>query len=212
MILNRRTALAAALALAASPIWAEGEAPAATPAATALPVVEEMTLGNPDAKVTVIEYASFTCPHCRAFHEDVFGKLKTDYIDTGKINFVYREVYFDRFGLWAGMLARCGGKDKYFPMSDIIYSTQSDWLGDGDPATIAANLKKIGATVGIEPATVEACLNDQAMAEALVAEFQKNATADNVQGTPTFIINGESHSGEMPYEDFKALLETAMAG
>ena len=71
--------------------------------------VLEMSMGNPDADVTVIEYASFTCPHCRSFHEGAFKDLKKDYIDTGKINFIYREVYFDRFGLWAGMLARCGG-------------------------------------------------------------------------------------------------------
>ena len=69
-------------------------------------VVMEITMGDPNASTTVIEYASYTCPHCARFHEDVFKDLKTNYIDTGKINFVYREVYFDRFGLWAGMLAR----------------------------------------------------------------------------------------------------------
>ena len=71
-------------------------------------MIKEMSIGNPDSSVTVIEYASYTCPHCAAFHADTFKQLKADYIDTGKINFVYREVYFDRFGLWAGIVARCG--------------------------------------------------------------------------------------------------------
>jgi hypothetical protein len=79
--------------------------------------VLEMSLGNPDAPVTVIEYASFTCPHCRTFHDGPFKELKANYIDTGKIHFIYREVYFDRFGLWAGMLARCAGPERYFGIS-----------------------------------------------------------------------------------------------
>jgi hypothetical protein len=103
--------------------------------------VLEMSLGNPDADVTVIEYASFTCPHCRSFHETVFGQLKTNYIDTGKINFIYREVYFDRFGLWGGIVARCGGEAKYFGISDLLYKQQSEWLAGGDPAQIATMAK-----------------------------------------------------------------------
>ena len=207
---TRRFALVAGLALSASPLWAESHAAAEGDAA--MPVVQEMTLGNPDAAVTVIEYASFTCPHCKNFHDEVFGQLKADYIDTGKINFIYREVYFERFGLWAGMIARCGGGDKYFPIADVIYDTQREWIGDGEPTTVAENLRKIGRQVGIEEATLEACLNDQAMAEALVAEFQKNMATDDVSGTPTFLINGEKHTGEMPYDEFKALIDAKMAG
>jgi protein-disulfide isomerase len=208
--LSRRLAIGALAALTVTPLWAEGEAPAAT--TPAAPVIEVMSLGNPDATVTVIEYASFTCPHCANFHKDVFEQLKADYIDTGKINFVYREVYFDRFGLWAGMLARCGGKDKYFPVAKMIYETQQVWIGDGQPATIAENLKKIGLTVGMTGEQVDACLNDQVMAEALVADFQANMDVDQIEGTPTFIINGEKTTGEMPYEQFKAMIDTALAG
>ncbi len=71
-------------------------------------MIKEMSIGNPDAAVTVIEYASFTCPHCASFHASSFKQLKADYIDTGKINFIYRDVYFDRLGLWAAIVARCG--------------------------------------------------------------------------------------------------------
>lgn len=169
-------------------------------------LVQEMSLGNPNADVTVIEYASFTCPHCRSFHENVFDELKAEYIDTGKINFVYREVYFDRFGLWAGMLARCGGPDRYFGFVDALYSGQSEWTAGGDPATIAGNLRKIGRTAGLSDEEVNACLSDQGKAEAMVAFFEQSTKADGVNSTPSFVINGTKYSN-MSYDEFKAILD-----
>lgn len=171
-----------------------------------LPEVIEMSIGNPDAAVTVVEYASFTCPHCRNFHERVFRDLKKNYIDTDKINFIYREVYFDKFGLWAGMIARCSGPEKYFGIADMIYDKQSDWLASRNDAGIAADLRKLALTAGIEPDQLDVCLNDGAKAQALVAEFQKNATADEITSTPTFMINGKKYSN-MNYTDFAAILD-----
>jgi protein-disulfide isomerase len=168
--------------------------------------VEEMALGNADAPVTIVEYASFTCPHCRNFHDTVFPDLKADYIDTGKVHFIYREVYFDRYGLWAGMLARCGGADRYFGFVDVLYETQSEWVSGGDPAGIADNLRKLGRTAGLSDEEVNACLSDQAKAEALVAEFEKNSQADNIESTPSFVINGTKHSN-MPYDEFREILD-----
>ncbi len=174
-------------------------------------IVEEMTLGDPNAPVTVIEYASFTCPHCRHFHETVFSDLKADYIDTGKVHFIYREVYFDRFGLWAGMLARCGGKDRYFGFADALYRGQTDWTAGGDPAGIAANLRKLGRTAGLTEDQVEACLSDQTMAEALVASFEKNTTADGIDSTPSFVIDGTKYTN-MPYDEFRKVLDAELDG
>lgn len=168
--------------------------------------VVEMSIGNPDAAVTVIEYASFTCPHCRNFHANVFKDLKKDYIDTGKINFIYREVYFDRFGLWAGMVARCGGPDRYFGMADLIYSNQQDWTAGGDPTLIAANLRTLGKTAGLSDEQLDTCLNDGEMAQAMVAVFQENSAADDINSTPTFLINGTKFSN-MNYADFSAALD-----
>ena len=169
-------------------------------------MVEEMSLGNPDASVTVVEYASFTCPHCQNFHSSTLNEIKANYIDTGKINFVYREVYFDRFGLWAGMVARCGGSDRYFGLVDLIYENQSDWIAGGDPATIADNLRKLGKTAGLNDEQLDTCLNDGEMAQAMVAVFQKNATADDINSTPSFIINGEPY-GNMGYAEFARILD-----
>jgi protein-disulfide isomerase len=168
--------------------------------------VLEMSMGNPDAPVTVIEYASFTCPHCRTFHEGAFKQLKANYIDTGRIHFIYREVYFDRFGLWAGMLARCAGPERYFGMAEMIYATQSEWLGNGDPATIAENLRRMGRTAGLTDEEVNACLQDGDMARAMVAVYQQNAEADGIDSTPSFLINGEKYSN-MSYEEFSGILD-----
>jgi protein-disulfide isomerase len=169
-------------------------------------IVVEMSLGNPDAKVTLIEYASFTCPHCRGFHEGTFKELKANYIDTGKINFIYREVYFDRFGLWAGMLARCGGAERYFGFVDALYEGQSEWTQGGDPATIAGNLRKLGRTAGLTDEEVNACLSDKEKAKAMVAAFEQNAASDDISSTPSFVINGTKYSN-MSFEEFGEILD-----
>jgi protein-disulfide isomerase len=166
----------------------------------------DMTLGDPDAPVTMIEYASFTCPHCADFHERVWDDLKADYIDTGKVQFVNREVYFDKYGLWAGLVARCGGETRYFGISDMIYETQKDWIGNGQEATILENLKTIGKKAGLNEEELTACLEDSGQAQSMVAAYQQNATADEISGTPTFIINGEKYSN-MTYEDLTGILD-----
>ncbi len=170
--------------------------------------VVEMTLGSDDAPVTIVEYASFTCPHCRSFHENAFKQLKADYIDTGKVKFVYREVYFDRYGLWAGMMARCGGPDRYFGLVDLIYENQSTWT-QGEPVQIAENLKKMGRLSGMDDETLDACMTDANKAEALNALYQQNAEADGIRATPSFVINGTTHSN-MSYADMKEIIDAAL--
>ena len=174
------------------------------------PVIANMVTGNLVAKVTVVEYASFTCPHCARFHAEVFSKIKPEYIDTGLIRFEYSEVYFDRFGLWAAMLARCGGEMRYFGISDVLFEKQTEWAGAETPAQVVENLKTIGRSVGLEDAAMDICLKDQVMAEALVAQFETNMARDMVEGTPTFFINGVMHSN-MSYEKMKALLDAELA-
>lgn len=181
------------------------------PAAPATPIeIVDYGIGPVDAKVKVIEYASFTCPHCARFHADVFPKIKADYVDTGKIRFEYREVYFDRYGLWAGMIARCGGEMRYFGISDILFDTQKEWAASDDPAVVSENLKKIGRSAGLEDAAMDACMQDKATAEAMLAHYQTNFAADGIEGTPTFMINGEKHSN-MDYDAFKAILDAELA-
>lgn len=172
-------------------------------------MVTEMSLGNPDADVTVVEYASFTCPHCANFHADSFDELKSSYIETDKINYIYREVYFDKFGLWAAMMARCGGEDRYFGLVDLLYDNQREWIGDGDQVQIAENLKRIGKSAGLSQDEVDACMKDADMAEALVAVYQENSTRDGIQSTPSFLVNGNLVSGNN-YDELKSRIDAAL--
>ena len=208
MKLNRRAmiALAAAATAAMTPALAQEATTTETPAAAP----GDFSLGSPDAKVKMVEYASFTCPHCAHFHETVFGQLKKDYIDTGKVHFTLREVYFDRPGLWGAIIARCGGEMKYFGIQDMLFSKQAEWAGTDDPNQIVANLKTIGRAAGLEDAAMDACLNDTANAEAMIKQFQTNFEADGVEGTPTLFINGTKYSN-MAYEDLKPILDAELA-
>ena len=182
-----------------------------TPAAEIdISTTQDMVQGSVDAPVEIIEYGSFTCPHCAAFHADQYQQIKTNYIDTGKVRFIFREVYFDRFGLWASMIARCGGELRFFGISDLLYSTQQDWTAGGDPALIAENLRKIGLTAGLDTAMLDTCLNDEVMAQTLVAWHTENSTRDGVEGTPTFFVNGTKYSN-MPYAEFAAILDAELA-
>ena len=170
--------------------------------------ITDMTQGNADAPVTVIEYASYTCPHCARFHSGPYKQLKADYIDTGKINFVYREVYFDRYGLWASMIARCAGTpEAFFAMSDIIYERQSEWARAKEPAAIVDELRKIGLLAGLDAEVMESCLQDSNKARTLVAWYQENATEDGVDSTPTFVINGKKYSN-MTYEEMTEVIDS----
>jgi protein-disulfide isomerase len=181
---------------------------AATPAAPA--AVQDFGIGAADAKVVIDEFASFTCPHCAAFHEEVYPQLKADYIDTGKVRMVYHEVYFDRYGLWAAMMARCGGEMRYIGIVDTLFSTQREWAASDKPAEVVDNLKKIGRAAGMDDASLDACMKDEANAKALIDHYETTFKAAGIEGTPTFLINGAKHSN-MGYPDLKALIETELA-
>jgi protein-disulfide isomerase len=173
--------------------------------------VEDMIMGADDAPVTIIEYASYTCPHCASFHAGAYKNLKADYIDTGKVKFIYREVYFDRFGLWASMIARCAGPDRFFGVTDVLYAEQSQWARAGDPAAIVGELRKIGKVAGLTDEMLDACMQDAGKAQSLVNWYQANAEADDISSTPSFLINGTKHSN-MPYSELSALIDAEIGG
>jgi protein-disulfide isomerase len=198
--LTRRQTLAAALAVAALPrlVWAQETRE-----------IVEMTMGSPDAPVTLVEYAMFNCPHCAAFTRDVFPKIKENYIDTGKVRLVYREVYFNKPSLWAAMIARCAPSDRYFGIVELLYQKQNDWAMQSDANAMLSSLFSIGRQAGMTDDQMNACLQDRGFAEALVAEYQKNAEADKIEATPTFFINGQREDN-MTYEAFAAKLDAAL--
>jgi protein-disulfide isomerase len=176
----------------------------------AAPVIVEMTMGPEDAKVQIVEYASFTCPHCASFHQNALKQLKADYIDTGKVHFTYRDVYFDRPGLWGAMLARCDGPDRFFGIADMLYKQQREWLSAEDALGISNNLRRIGKVAGMEEDQINACLQDADKAEALMAWYQANVEADDINSTPTLMINGQQHAN-MSYADLKKIIDEKLA-
>ncbi len=170
----------------------------------------ETALGDENAPITIVEYASFTCPHCARFHTDVFGKIVKNYVEPGNVRFVMRDVYFDKLGLWAAMLARCDGGNRFFGISDIIFRTQHEWTSGENNLDIIQNLQKIGKIAGLDQDTMDACLQDNDMAQTLAAAYQKNSERDDVRGTPTFLINGIKYPN-MSYADFSKTLDGLLA-
>ena len=165
------------------------------------PAFGEMTLGPDTAKVTVIEYASATCPHCAAFYNDTFGALKKEYIDTGKIKFVFREFPHQDAALAAFMLARCAPKDKYFPLIDVFFTTQPEWTQDP-----LAGLNKIAQQAGFTKESFEACMKNETVAKDILA-VRKKAEGFGVTGIPTFFVNGVRFEGESTIEAFRAKID-----
>ena len=157
---------------------------------------EDMTLGNPQAKVLVAEYASVGCPHCAAFNNDIFPAFKAKYVDTGKVHYVFHEMLVGGQAevalAEAGfLLARCAGKDKYFAVVDEIFHAQSALYASGD---LRGGLLRIAQSAGMSEAQFTTCIGDQAALKALGARVEK-AGKDGVNETPTFIINGQKIEG-----------------
>ena len=171
----------------------------------------DMALGPANASVTITEYASMTCPHCAAFNETVFPKIKSEYIDTGKVRYVFREFPLDIKAAAGSMLSRCIAKDdagKYFAVTDMLFRQQNDWVMKNTTET----LSRIGKQAGLSQQAVEDCLKDQALLDKIAADQKYASEVLKVNSTPTFFLNGEKIKGETSFEEFdkriKALLKS----
>jgi len=161
----------------------------------------DMALGPADAPVTITEYASMTCPHCAAFNATVFPKIKAEYIDTGKIRYVFREFPLDIKAAAGAMLARCIAKDdagKYFTVVDLLFRQQNDWVVKNTTDT----LTRIGKQAGLSAQAVDACLKDQALLDKITADQKYASEVLKVDSTPTFFVNGEKIKGETSFDEF----------
>lgn len=216
MILTRR-AFTAALSLTGlgllagfSPLRLIGEAMAQSAADVAKPVsLPDMALGPANAPVTITEFASMTCPHCAAFTEKVFPKIKSEYIDSGKIRFVFREFPLDIKAAAGSMLARCIAKDdagKYFAVVDLLFRQQEGWV----MKNTTESLVRIGKQAGLSQQQVEACLQDQALLNKLEADRKYANEVLKVNSTPTFFINGEMVKGEQSFEEFDKRIKSLL--
>jgi protein-disulfide isomerase len=179
-----------------------GDAMAQTPADVAKPVsLPDMALGPADASVTIVEFASMTCPHCAAFNATVFPKIKSEYIDTGKARYIFREFPLDVKAVAGSMLARCIAKDdagKYFAVVDLLFKQQNEWVVKNTTETLA----RIGKQAGLSQQAVEDCLKDQALMDKIAADQKYASEVLKVDSTPTFFVNGEKIKGETSFEEF----------
>ena len=172
---------------------------------------DDMSMGNDKAPVTMIEYASASCPHCAEFNNVVFPAFKTKYIDTGKVHYVFREFLTPPEEVAAAgfMTARCAGRDKYFSVLDAIYRGQRAMFESGD---IHGSLQRIAESAGVSDAKFEGCINDEKGLKALNDRVQTYVTRDKINGTPTFVINGKTLDGEQTMDTLDKAVAAAQAG
>jgi protein-disulfide isomerase len=195
-------------ATGAAPATSGESAPAAAAetaqAAPATPIEifpDDRILGGADAPVTIVEYASMTCPHCARFHIDTLPKVKSEFIDTGKVRLVFRDFPLDKVALSASLLAQCVQGDAYFYLLDVLFRSQADWSRADDPVVA---LRQIGRTAGLEEAVMDQCMNDQATIDRIVARFKEASEKLAVNSTPTLFINGVIQRGGLPFDDYEA--------
>jgi protein-disulfide isomerase len=196
----RRLVIAAGLVLAFGPL-----------SVLAQPATGDMVLGNPRAAVTVTEYASMSCPHCAAWNEEVWPAFKAKYVDTGKVRYVFREFITEPAQIAAAgaLLARCAGPAKFFGVVDGMFRAQEEIYRTRD---LRGPLVAVAAKAGMNPEQMEACVFDEAALQALNTRVQGYIEKENIEVTPTFVINGKKLEGNQALTALDAAIAAAQAG
>jgi len=164
----------------------------------------DIAQGPADAKVTIIEYASMTCPHCAAFHKETYPALKSRYIDSGKVRYVLREFPLDPLATAGFMLARCDGEQKYYPIVDMLFQQQRAWAGSEKPLDA---LRQMMRQAGFSQEKFDSCLKDQKLYDAVNAVKNRGLETLKVESTPTFFINGQRHVGNLSIDDVEKIIK-----
>ena len=178
------------------PVWGE--------IADTLDAMQEKALGSSDAPVTVIEYASLTCPHCGHFHNGILPELKKEFVDSGKVRFIYRDFPLDHFALRAAMLARCNSHRDYFAFLDVLYKDQQRWITAQDPLVALLRLARLA---GINGEDFKQCVGNKGLEDAILQQRLQAAKKYRLQATPSFIINEELYTGELTFDGIKSAIE-----
>ena len=167
----------------------------------------DMVLGKEDAPVTIVEYASMTCPHCKNFHENALKEIKEKYIETGKAKLIFREFPLDNRAVAAAMLARCASSDKYFPMLDILFAQQREWSTSKDPRPILFNISK---NAGFSKESFEACISNAEIFKGVKEMRARGGDKFEVNATPTLFIGGVKFSGELSFKGVSAAIDALL--
>lgn len=167
--------------------------------------MQDRVIGNAEAPITIIEYASLTCPHCATFHAETLPQIKKEWIETGKARLIYRDFPLDKYAASAAMIARCAPKDKYFVFLNAFFAQQKNWSSADDPIMVLTQLAGLG---GMSKDNVDACLANEALKDAILQMRLEGQMEYEINSTPSFVVNGKTTTN-LPYEDFKDILEEA---
>ncbi len=198
-----------AMAALASTLIAAGPDPARADMATMEQMTEEKVLGPVDAPVTMLAFESLSCPHCATFHQGAWPEVKEQYVDTGKVRFVYRDFPTNEAGAVAAMMARCVPPDRYFGMIEMLYRTQDSWLRSADPVESLRQTARLG---GLTAEEFEQCVSNEELFQ-FIRNGQNAASAEyGVDSTPTFMIGDRKIVGPQSFEVFQDAIEAELSG
>jgi protein-disulfide isomerase len=163
--------------------------------------------GDKAAKVTLVEYASLTCPHCAHFHNEILPTLKKEYVETGKLRVVYRDFPLDKLALTGSVVARCAGKDRFFGFIDALYASQQSWGRDANPLAAIARIARLG---GMDQAAFDACLKREDLNDAVLRQRLEGDKTFGVNSTPSIFINGERYGGGLTIPQYRAIIDAKL--
>jgi len=173
---------------------------------------DDRTQGSPRAPLTVLEYAAPTCPHCAHFEMDFFPQFKQQYIDTGKVYFVFRVFPLNPVDVAAEAMARCLPEDNYFQFLDLLYRNQPKWDPDGYAITdVHGALVQMGKIAGMSAEKVDSCIGDQAEAKRIQDVGNYAQTKYGIDSTPTFVVNGQTHGPFVDYQELQSFIDPMLA-
>ena len=173
-------------------------------------ILSDRILGNPDAPITIVEYASLTCGHCAKFHTETMPELKEHYVDTGKVNIIFRDFPLDQMAIKASTMARCAPQEKYFDLIEVLFTNQKRWVLSEDPIK---ELASMGRLAGLSQEGFDKCLANKDIETSLLRTMQTAQTMLAIRSTPTFIIDdSERLSGAYPFADFKRIIDKQLQG
>ena len=169
--------------------------------------LEEKSLGNNEAPIKMVEFASMTCGSCAKFHNDVFPSIKKDFIDSGKVFFTYKDFPLDKFALKASVIARCSGDAKFFNFLSVIYNKQKDWTRTQDPFKSLLKIAKLG---GLKNDEIKVCVGNKSIEDGILKDRLNSSKKFDIIATPTIYFNGKKYDGDLSYEALKLKIESLL--
>ena len=169
--------------------------------------LKEKKIGTEEANIEIIEFASLTCGHCAKFHNEVFPKIKKEFIDTGKVSLIYQDFPLDKFALKASVIARCSGEKKFFSFLKVLYSKQKDWTRTEDPFRSLLKIAKLG---GLKNEEIKVCVGNKSIEDGILKQRLNASKKFDINATPTLYINGEKYDGDLTFEALKLKINTLL--